>query len=141
MTKATFTIVGTSTLAGVTKLRFANDMTRVKVLEKNEHTNIDLREVGEPQSKFSNVVWFMQQDISDIQRATAVEWMAKNEPAYAIEKGLIAAPEKKTRKAKTEAAPEVTEQPAQSDADAKREERNRKRREQRAAKRAEQAAA
>jgi hypothetical protein len=41
----TFTVVGTSVLNGVLKVRFANDLaTRKKVLERNKHTAINLIE-------------------------------------------------------------------------------------------------
>ena len=43
-----FTVVGSSTLDGKTKVRFMNDSIRVKILEKNGHTNIDF--VNLPQS-------------------------------------------------------------------------------------------
>ena len=51
MTK-TFTVAGTSNLNGVVKFRFANDLKgRIKVLERNGHTDIDLRELPEPMTK------------------------------------------------------------------------------------------
>ena len=38
-----FTVAGTSVLKGKEKVRFANDIaTRVKVLERNGHTDVDL---------------------------------------------------------------------------------------------------
>ena len=41
----TFTVIGTSVLNGVLKVRFANDLnTRVKVLKRNGHTAISLME-------------------------------------------------------------------------------------------------
>jgi hypothetical protein len=42
MTNKTFAVAGVSTLKGVTKVRFANDMTRVKILAKGGHDNINL---------------------------------------------------------------------------------------------------
>jgi len=48
---STFKVAGTSSLNGVTKVRFANDMLRVKVLEKNGHKNVDLVEFISPLSK------------------------------------------------------------------------------------------
>lgn len=47
----TFTVAGTSLLAGVLKPRFANDMLRVKVLESNHHTEINLIELGGDMTK------------------------------------------------------------------------------------------
>jgi hypothetical protein len=47
-----FKVVGVSTLNGVTKVRFANDfVSRVKMLIKAGHTDIELIELAEPLSK------------------------------------------------------------------------------------------
>jgi hypothetical protein len=40
-TNKTFAVAGVSTIAGSTKIRFMNDSTRVKILIKNGHTDID----------------------------------------------------------------------------------------------------
>lgn len=37
-----FSVAGVSTLEGKTKIRFANDTMRIKILGKNGHTNVDL---------------------------------------------------------------------------------------------------
>ena len=47
----TFTVAGTSTLNGVTKVRYANDIMRIKNLDKGGHTNIDLIELGREMPK------------------------------------------------------------------------------------------
>lgn len=47
-----FTVTGVSTHRGQTKVRFANDMvSRVKMLVKAGHTDIDLYELPEPMTK------------------------------------------------------------------------------------------
>lgn len=47
-----FTITGVSTHAGQTKVRFANDfVTRIKMLVKGGHTNIELIELPQAMSK------------------------------------------------------------------------------------------
>jgi hypothetical protein len=48
---STFTVAGVSKHAGEFKVRYANDMMRVKVLEKNKHTHIDLLELPEAMPK------------------------------------------------------------------------------------------
>ena len=48
---ATFTFAGVSTLAGEVKVRFANDLMRVKVLAKNGHTDINLIELPNAMTK------------------------------------------------------------------------------------------
>jgi hypothetical protein len=52
MTQKTFNTAGTSTLNGVTKVRFANDYVgRFKILAKNGHDNIELIELGSEMTK------------------------------------------------------------------------------------------
>lgn len=47
MTAKTFSVAGVSTFKGVTKVRFANDfVSRIKILDKNEHTDVELIELG-----------------------------------------------------------------------------------------------
>jgi hypothetical protein len=61
-----FTVSGTSTLpVGGTKVRFANDMTRVKVLVKGGHTNIDLIELPNAMSKEDIVAYLIKIDFAD----------------------------------------------------------------------------
>ncbi len=50
-----FTVVGTSKLDGVTKVRFANDVLRTKVLQKHGHEDIILVELPEAMSKLDAV--------------------------------------------------------------------------------------
>ena len=46
-TTQTYSVAGTSTLNGVTKIRFANDfVSRLKILFKNGHENVELIELG-----------------------------------------------------------------------------------------------
>ena len=52
MTNKTFSVAGTSTLNGITKVRFANDYVgRFKILLKNGHDNIELIELGSELTK------------------------------------------------------------------------------------------
>ena len=44
-TEKKFAVAGVSTLEGKTKLRFANDTMRIKILAKNGHTNVELVEL------------------------------------------------------------------------------------------------
>lgn len=46
-----FKVAGVSAVKGQYKVRFANDMTRVKVLIKTDHTDIDLRELPKAMTK------------------------------------------------------------------------------------------
>ena len=46
-----FAVAGVSTLEGKTKLRFANDVMRIKILAKNGHTNVELIELPTEMTK------------------------------------------------------------------------------------------
>ena len=46
-----FAVAGVSTLEGKTKLRFANDVMRIKILAKNGHTNVELVELPNEMTK------------------------------------------------------------------------------------------
>jgi hypothetical protein len=50
-TNKTYTVAGASTLSGKTKIRFANDTMRIKILAKNGHTDVDLIELPHAMSK------------------------------------------------------------------------------------------
>lgn len=52
-----FAVAGVSTLEGVIKARFAKDMGRVKVLEKNGHTNVKLVELPKLMDKVAATAW------------------------------------------------------------------------------------
>ena len=46
-----FAVAGVSTLAGKTKVRFANDMMRIKILAKNGHTDVQLVDLPREMTK------------------------------------------------------------------------------------------
>ena len=57
-TTKTFKVIGVSTLAGKTKVRFANDLaTRIKNLVKGGHTNIELFELPEAMTKEASLAY------------------------------------------------------------------------------------
>lgn len=62
----TYTIAGVSTSNGVTKFRFANGdlKARAKVLERAEHTGIDLRDLPSPMDKASAIAFLETQGMS-----------------------------------------------------------------------------
>jgi hypothetical protein len=64
MTK-TFTVAGTSNLNGTVKFRFANDLkSRIAVLTRNGHTDINLRELPEAMTKEA-AIQYLEADNSD----------------------------------------------------------------------------
>ena len=71
-----FTVAGTSTLPeGGTKVRYANDIMRVKVLDKGGHTNIDLIELPKAMTKEDIVAYLIKMDFAngDADKQAALE--------------------------------------------------------------------
>ena len=58
-----FKVAGVSILKGEAKVRFANDMTRVKVLDKNGHTDVELRDLPEAMDKPAVVNFLKSSDL------------------------------------------------------------------------------
>lgn len=50
-TNKTFAVAGVSTLNGKTKIRFANDVMRIKILAKNGHTDVELIDLPHAMTK------------------------------------------------------------------------------------------
>lgn len=70
----TFAFAGISTLNGTVAYRFANGADRVKVLAKNGHVEIDLRELPEAMTKAAAIEWLGSQGITaDYTRVTAAK--------------------------------------------------------------------
>lgn len=59
-----FTVAGTSVLDGVKTYRFANDMSRVKVLERVGHTDVELIELPKAMSKEDAVAFLTEKGIT-----------------------------------------------------------------------------
>jgi hypothetical protein len=67
-----FTVAGTSNLNGSVKLRLANDLkSRIKILERNGHTDIQLFELPRPMTKADAIAYLVNK--SDIDARAAVE--------------------------------------------------------------------
>jgi len=110
MTEKLFTHAGTSRHNGVVKARFANDALRVKVLAKNDHTDIDIIELKEPMTKADAVAFLLS-----IQFATNDAGEVNAEVQAALEEALDKrAPQaaKKEQKGNKEAKKPKKEKPA-----------------------------
>lgn len=87
-----FTYAGVSKLNGKFKVRFANDATRVKVLEKNGHKDIDIVQLKQPMNKVNAIAYLLSIDFDN----------GNKEVRAALEAGLDAR-EEKSAAPKTEA--------------------------------------
>jgi hypothetical protein len=59
-----YTVVGTAEQYGLTKVRFANDLVaRVKILDKNGCSDIQLFELPEPMTKLDALRWLKDKDL------------------------------------------------------------------------------
>ena len=96
---------GVSTFKGVTKVRFANDALRVKVLAKNGHKDIDIVELREPMSKADAVAYLLSIsfDNGNSTVRSALE-------AAADKRGVEVAPALAPAKAKKASAKQLDEQ-------------------------------
>ena len=80
-TSKTFEVAGTSTLNGITKIRFANDyIGRFKILHKNGHENIELIELGQKLTKaqICQVLMAHEKFQSDAQQDAIYEFVLRN---------------------------------------------------------------
>ena len=81
MTQKTFNTAGTSTLNGVTKVRFANDYVgRFKVLMKNGHENIELIELGDQFTKaeICQILMAHERFQTEEQQSAIAEFVVRN---------------------------------------------------------------
>jgi hypothetical protein len=83
------------------KFRVANDMTRVKVLAKNGHTDIDLIELKEPLTKEAAVAFLLSIDFATSNGKTNQD----------VQDALLAELDKRAETPKTEKAPKVAKAP------------------------------
>lgn len=78
-----FSVAGVSTLEGKTKIRFANDTMRIKILAKNGHTNVDLVTLPHEMTKAEIAQHLVEIGFgagnADVQAAIA--YIAKKNPA------------------------------------------------------------
>jgi hypothetical protein len=63
-TEKRFAVAGVSTHNGATKVRFANDAARVKILVKNGHTDIELVDLPHEMTKAEIAQYMHEQDFA-----------------------------------------------------------------------------
>jgi len=96
---------GVSKLNGEFKVRFANDMMRVKVLAKNGHKDIDIIELKNPMTKEDAVAFLLKIDFDNGNKAVRAALEA------AADKRGITAPKAKVSKPVAKAPAKATKTP------------------------------
>lgn len=105
-----FTVVGTSKLNGEMKVRFANDVMRVKVLAKHGHTDINLIELDTPMTKLEAVKVLKNADEFQgvAEQAAIADYLDRKDEKPAVAKAeKTAAPKAKAATAKAPKAPKA----------------------------------
>jgi len=100
-----FTVAGISKLNGDYKVRFANDMMRIKVLAKSGHEDIRLADLEGSYTKLdaAKVILGLDEFADAIAQATITEYIEENTPKAKVSKPVAKAA--KTPVAKTTKAP------------------------------------
>lgn len=97
-----FNVIGVSTLNGDTKMRFANDTMRIKILAKNGHTGIQLIELPESMTKVEAVksIKDLPEFADQAAQDAIAEYLAKNDKTakVIVKKAVKAAVVKKSAK-------------------------------------------
>lgn len=81
-----YKFAGVSTLKGRCRVRWANDILRIKVLAANGHTGIDIVPLREPMTKLSAVEYLLSIDFDNgnrVVRQTLEDELSKRQPKSA----------------------------------------------------------
>lgn len=112
-TTKTYTVAGVSKLNGDYKIRFANDVMRVKNLAKSGHEDIRLVELNDAMLKTDAAKFIATlPEFADADAQSAIaEYLSKHDkaPKVEVKKAVKAAVTKKPAKAPAVKAPAVTE--------------------------------
>ena len=89
-TQKTFSVAGVSTHKDGTKIRFANDSMRVKILRKNGHTDIDLIDLPREMTKAEIAEYLFDIDFADGRPAVveAIQDLARKNKVKLVEKQM-----------------------------------------------------
>jgi len=85
MTDKLFSVAGVSTQAGKTKIRFANDVMRIKILTKNGHDGVNLADLPRAMTKAEIAEYLRATNFAKGNAAieAAIAYVAKKNPAPA----------------------------------------------------------
>ena len=81
-----FTVAGTSTLNGKTSFRFANSLSRARVLARNGHLHVELFVLPEPMTKESAIVYLQKGSLS---KQIAAQRVSKSKAADEQEETVL----------------------------------------------------
>ncbi len=90
-TEKKFSVAGVSTLNGKTKIRFANDTMRIKILAKNGHTDVELVTLPSEMTKAEIAAYLKSTGFGSGKPAVeaAIAYIAKKNPASAGTKAAV----------------------------------------------------
>ena len=110
-TDKTFSVAGISNLNGNYKVRFANDLMRIKVLAKSGHEDIRLADLEKSVSKLEAAqILLTLEDFADaVAQATITEYIAENTPKTPKTAPVKAPAKAKATKTTTKAKAKVVE--------------------------------
>ena len=91
-TEKKFAVAGVSTLDGKTKVRFANDTMRIKILGKNGHTDVNLVDLPREMTKAEIAQHMVEVGFGKGNAAVeaAIAYVAKKNPAAKQVKATVA---------------------------------------------------
>ena len=91
-TEKKFAVAGVSTLGGKTKVRFANDTMRIKILAKNGHTDVNLVDLPREMTKAEIAQHMVEVGFGKGNAAVeaAIAYVAKKNPADKQVKATVA---------------------------------------------------
>ena len=91
-TEKKFAVAGVSTLDGKTKVRFANDTMRIKILGKNGHTDVNLVDLPREMTKAEIAQHMVEVGFGKGNAAieAAIAYVAKKNPAPKQVKAAVA---------------------------------------------------
>jgi hypothetical protein len=86
-----FSVAGVSTLSGKTKIRFANDTMRIKILAKNGHSDVELVTLPNEMTKTEIAEYLKSTGFGAGKPAVeaAIAYIAKKNPATAAGKATV----------------------------------------------------
>ena len=87
-----FAVAGVSTLNGKTKIRFANDTMRIKILAKNGHTNVELVSLPHEMTKGEIAAYLTTTGFGSDSPAVvaAISYIAKKNPVETAGSATVA---------------------------------------------------